>query len=61
MLCKLVFSISDARECAAQIWLFFFFHDTKLSPTEVGMKRLYEFKYCFEFISAVCLKLQTFI
>lgn len=38
-----------------------FFLHTKLSHTEVGMKRLYEFKYCLEFISAVCLKLDLYL
>lgn len=56
ILCKLVF-----REYAARVWLFKIFLDTKLSPTEAGMKKLYEFQYCLEFISAVCLKLDLYL
>jgi len=31
----------------------FFFPGAKLSPTEMGVKKFYEFKYCLEFISAI--------
>lgn len=54
-----MFSISDSRVCCHN--MAFFFLDSKLSPTEVGMKRLYEFKYCLEFIFAVCLKLDLYL